>query len=55
MKHKGTPSIGVRRKSHAFQLMALKQVSVWTKAFLAMLWVATGEILGMVMVLRIQI
>lgn len=55
MKHKGTPSIGVRRKSHAFQLMALKQVSVWTKAFLAMLWVATGEILGMVMVLQIQI
>lgn len=47
MKHKGTLSIGVRRKSHAFQLLAPKQVSVWSKAFLAMVQVATGEILGM--------
>lgn len=51
MKQKGTLTIGARRKSHAFQVMAPKQVSVCTTAYLTMLWVATGKILGMLTVL----
>jgi len=47
MEHKGTLSVGARRKSYAFQLMAPKQISVWTKACLAMLlgsdWRDSGD------------
>lgn len=50
VKHKGTLSVGVERKSYTFQLLELKQVSVWTKVFLALgcywkdSWDANGDV-----------
>lgn len=50
MKHRGTLSLGVGRKSYTFQLLAVKQVSVWTKVFLALgsywrdFWDANGNV-----------